>query len=129
MARGLHLSLRIREASGWLSCQCSRLPEVPVFNSARSGNQLMICTVPSIISLSSSQYRRNELPHTIYWKILISIFKGMSGYVIYIFHKKKWLNCLQTVETLIICHIMQCLHICHILRCLIWICTVCQLPF
>ena len=34
--------------------------------------------------------------------------------------REKWLNYLQTVETLIKCHILQ-----H----LIWVCTVCQLPF
>ena len=46
---------------------------------------------------------------------------GTSGYEIYIFlEKKKWLNYLQTVETLIRR---------RILRRLIWVCTVCQLPF
>ena len=33
--------------------------------------------------------------------------------------REKWLYCLQTVETLIRC---------HILRCLIWVCIVCQIP-
>ena len=32
-------------------------------------------------------------------------------------HREKWLNCLQTLETLID------------LQHLIWVCTVCQLPF
>ena len=45
---------------------------------------------------------------------------GTSGYEIYIFLEKKWLNYLQTVEILIRR---------HILRPLIWVCTVCQLPF
>ena len=44
----------------------------------------------------------------------------MSGYEIYIFLQKKLLNYLQTLETLIRC---------RILRHLIWVCTVCQLPF
>ena len=39
----------------------------------------------SFTSLASC--RLNELPHTIYWKILISIL-GISGYVIYIFLEK-----------------------------------------
>ena len=34
--------------------------------------------------------------------------------------REKWLNYLQTVETMIICRILQCL---------VWVCTVCQLPF
>ena len=39
---------------------------------------------------------------------------------LYDLDKEKWPNCLQTVETLIRCCILQCL---------IWVCTVCQLPF
>ena len=49
--------------------------------------------VAKLSGLSSPSYtlthcRLNELPHTIYWKILTSIL-GMSGYVILIFLKKK----------------------------------------
>ena len=73
----------------------------------------------SLLSLLLAHCRLNILSHTVYWKSPISIL-GMSGYEIYIFLKKKWLNYLQTVETLI--------RFC-ILRCLIWVCTVCQLPF
>ena len=61
----------------------------------------------------------NRLSRTIYWKSPISIL-GTSSYEIYIFLREKWLNYLQTVETLIRC---------HVLWCLIWVCTVCQLPF
>ena len=65
--------------------------------------------------------RQNE-PHPHppqpHWKILVLIF-GMSGYVLDI-PKEKWLNYLQTVETLIRCRIMCCPT---------WVCTVCQLPF
>ena len=39
---------------------------------------------------------------------------GLSRYP-----RKKWLNCLQTVQTLIRCCILQ----------VVWVCTVCQLPF
>ena len=73
----------------------------------------------SLLSLLLIHCRLNILSHTVYWKSLISIL-GMSGYEIYIFLEKKWLNYLQTVETLI--------RFC-ILRRLIWVCTVCQLPF
>ena len=62
---------------------------------------------------------RNRPSHTIYWKTPISIL-GTSGYEIYIFLAEKWLNYLQTVETLIRRHVLW-----H----LIWVCTVCQLPF
>ena len=61
----------------------------------------------------------NRLSHTIYWKSPISIF----GYVwLWDLHipREKWLNYLQTVETLIRGCVLQ-----H----LIWVCTVCQLPF
>ena len=58
------------------------------------------------------------LSHTIYWESPISIL-GTSGYEIHIF-LEKWLNYLQTGETLIRS---------RILRRLIWVCTVCQLPF
>ena len=34
--------------------------------------------------------------------------------------REKWVNYLQTVETLIKCHVLQCL---------IWVYTVCQVPF
>ena len=44
--------------------------------------------------LSLTHIRLNKLPHTIYWKSRISIL-GMSGYVIWIFLEKKWLNYLQ----------------------------------
>ena len=44
----------------------------------------------------------------------------MSGYEKLLIPSEKWLNYLQTVETLIRCHILW-----H----LIWVCTVCQLPF
>ena len=60
----------------------------------------------------------NRFSHTIYWKSPISIL-GASSYDLYI-PKGKWLNYLQTVETLIRRRILQ-----H----LIWVCTVCQLPF
>ena len=71
--------------------------------------------------------RLYRLSHTIYWKSPISIL-GTAGYEIHIFTyshilhipKEKWLNYLQTVETLIRC---------RVLRHLIWGCTVCQLPF
>ena len=58
----------------------------------------------------------NRLSHTVYWKSPISNL-GTPGYEIL---REKWLNYLQTVETLIRR---------HILRRLIWVCTVCQLPF
>ena len=61
----------------------------------------------------------NRLSHTIYWKRPISIL-GTSGYEILHIPREKWLNYLQTVETLIRC---------RVLRRLIWVCTVCQLPF
>ena len=57
----------------------------------------------------------NRLSHTIYWKCPISIL-GTPGYIL----REKWLNYLQTVETLIRC---------RVLHRLIWVCTVCQLPF
>ena len=61
----------------------------------------------------------NRLSHTIYRKGPISIL-GMSGYEIYIFLEKKWLNYFQTVETLIRRRVLQRL---------IWVCTVCRLSF
>ena len=61
----------------------------------------------------------DRICHTIYWKSPVSIL-GTSGYEIYIFLEKKWLHYLQTVKTLIRC---------RVLRRLIWVCTVCQLPF
>ena len=65
--------------------------------------------------------RLNKIPYTIYRKSQILIL-SISGHVIQIFLETKWLNYmyLQTVETLIRCHILW-----H----LIWVCTVCQLPF
>ena len=71
--------------------------------------------------------RLNEVPHTLNWKSPISIL-GMSGsvmlenYIDYILDipGEKWPDCLQTVKTLIRCHILW-----H----LIWVCTVCQLLF
>ena len=56
---------------------------------------------------------------SIYWKSPISIFRYVRLWDLYI-PREKWLNYLQTVETLIRC---------RILRHLIWVCTVCQLPF
>ena len=61
--------------------------------------------------------RLNKLSHTIYWKSQFSIL-DMLGYMMYILLKKKWLNCLQTVETLIRR---------RVLRRLIWVYTVCKL--
>ena len=60
----------------------------------------------------------NKLSHTIYWKSPISIL-GMSSHEIHI-PREKWLNYSQTLETLI----RRC-----ILRHLIWVCTICQVPF
>ena len=60
----------------------------------------------------------NRISHTIYWKSPISIL-GMLLWDLDI-PKEKWLNDLQTVETLIRR---------RILRRLIRVCTVCQLPF
>ena len=61
----------------------------------------------------------NRLSHTIYWENPISIL-GTSGYEIYIFLEENGKTILQTVETLIRR---------RVLRRLIWVCTVCQLPF
>ena len=63
--------------------------------------------------------RLNRLSHTIYWKSPISIFWYVRLWDLHI-PREKWLNYLQTVETLIRR---------RILRPLIWVCTVCQLPF
>ena len=62
--------------------------------------------------------RLNRLFHTIYWKSSISVL-GTTGYELDI-RREKWLNYLQTVETMISRRIP---------RHLIWVCTVCQLPF
>ena len=74
----------------------------------------LISTNPASPQLQLTHCRLNRLPHTIYWKSLISIL-GMSGYEIDI-PREKWLNYLQTVET----HIRR-----HVLWRLIWVCTVC----
>ena len=79
----------------------------------------LITVLRYTVSTSLTHCRLNRLSHTIYWKSPISIL-GMSGYVIYRFLEKKWLNYLQTVKTLIRR---------RILWRLIWVCTVCQLPF
>ena len=64
--------------------------------------------------------RLMKLSHTINWKSSFTIL-GMSGYVRHVdILKEKYLNYLQTVETLIRR---------RVLRRLIWACTVCQLPF
>ena len=62
--------------------------------------------------------RLNRLSHSIYWKSNFNFRYARLGYL----HipREKWLNYLQTVETLIRR---------HVLRHLIWVCTVCQLPF
>ena len=60
---------------------------------------------------------RNRLSHTIYWRSPISIFYYTQLWDLHI-PREKWLNYLQTVETLIR----------RILRCLIWFCTIYQLP-
>ena len=76
-------------------------------------------TVATVVGTALTHYILNRFSHTIYWKSPISIL-GKSDYKVYIFLEKKGLNYLQTVETLIRR---------HILRHLIWVCTVCQLPF
>ena len=62
--------------------------------------------------------RLNRFSQTIYWK------SNFNFRYIHLWHsnipRENWLNYLQTVETLIRCHVLQCL---------IWVCTVCQLPF
>ena len=60
--------------------------------------------------------RLNELPHTILSEESNLDFRLCDLDI----PRDKWLNCLQTVETLI----RRC-----ILRCLISVCSVCQLPF
>ena len=62
--------------------------------------------------------RLNELAHTIYWKILLSIW-GMSDCDLDV-PRENCFNYLQTVKTLIRCCVLW-----H----LIWVNTVCQLPF
>ena len=55
--------------------------------------------------------RLNELPHTIYWKILISIL-GLYQAMWFKYSERKMVelftNNLQTAETLVRCHILQC---------------------
>ena len=56
-----------------------------------------------------THYRLNELPHIMYWKILISIL-GMSGYICDLdTPREKWLNYLQIGKTLIRRRILRCL--------------------
>ena len=61
----------------------------------------------------------NRLSHAIYWKSPNFNFRYTRLWDLHI-PKEKWLNYLQIVETLIRCCILQRL---------IWVCTVCQLPF
>ena len=70
-----------------------------------------------IFTQHTKHCRLNELSHTIYWKILISIL-GMSGYVLVIFHTKIGSPIYNLDPDQI-----------HLLQRLIWVCTVCQLPF
>ena len=88
----------------------------------------LICLPVTLLRVSRLQWinplliERTPVPtplHAIYKKILISIL-GMSGFVIKVIPREKWLYYLQTVETLIRHHVLQ-----H----LVWVCTVCQLPF
>ena len=58
----------------------------------------------------------NRLSHTIYWKSPISIL-GMSGYIVYIFLEKKTKLFANSGDPD------------QMPRHLIWVCTVCQLPF
>ena len=74
---------------------------------------------PTISPVALTHCILNRLSHTIYRKSPILIL-GTPGYEIYIFLEKKWLNYLQTVETLIRR---------RVLRRLIWVCTICYLPF
>ena len=61
--------------------------------------------------------RLNRLSHTLFWKSNFN-FRYVQLWDLDI-PREKWLNYLQTVETLIRC---------SVLRHLIWVCTVCQLP-
>ena len=63
--------------------------------------------------------RLNEVPHTLYGKNLIFDFRYVRLYDLEI-HREKWLNYLQTMETLIRRRVPQRL---------MWVCTVCHLPF
>ena len=62
-------------------------------------------------------FRLNRLPHTIYWKSNSEFRYVRLCELDTCIPRDKWLNYLQTVETLIRC---------RNLRCLIWVCTVCQ---
>ena len=108
----------LADAASVLGLLCSGLSEQTLWvNTVKSAYSkvLLICH-NSNYHICSNPLMTEWTPHTIYWKIIIS---SMSGYVIYVFLEKKMAD-LQTVETLIRR---------HVLRHLIWVCTVCLLPF
>ena len=86
-----------------------------MYKELQQGNHLGMSTETTTGGLTHC--RLNELPHTVYLKSLILIL-----WLLWDLHipREKWLDCLQTVETLVRR---------RVLRSLIWVCTVCQLPF
>ena len=113
------LSVQFFSAHAWplSKAMSSSLAEVSLWPTTyMSEHRCAASQEPLLFAYALTHCILNRLSHTIYWKSSISIL-GTPGYEIYIFLEKKWLNYLQTVKTL------------SILRRLIWVCTVCQLPF